>query len=313
MSRYRFRPTRFILASVVLLAMTSLCLWGGWCGAVWAKDKILLQLLDVQFLTWEDNIKTTPVEAVVIRREETVKAPASGQLRLLARHGQRLRAGAPLAEIQGTSSHQVWSPGAGVFCTDLDGLENLLVPDLVDALDMEAVDKVSAPGQVARSEVSSGELIGKLVDNLQPVLVYFQWDDPGAEPAQIWERGSALYFLCEGQQLKGIITEVRSREGGLGLLAEVEQYPECFVYERRQNLEMVTRRVSGWLVPEQALVFKDGQPGLYVVVKNRIQWQPVTARDRLDGKLAVSGENLGQGVRYIQNPRWAKEGAVLNK
>lgn len=313
MGRYKLRPRRFIPAVALLFCALAVTLWGVWYGAAWAKSAVLARLLDVRLLAREEIVKTTPVEGVLIRREETVKAPAPGKLRLLARDGERLRVGAPLAEIQGVSSHKVWSPGAGVFCTHLDGLEGLLVPGMIDVLDMGAVERISNNREVAGGgEVTGGELIGKLVDNLQPVLIYIKLDNPGDDAARLWKKGTAVHLLCNGRELTGGITEVRGGGDGLGMFIEVEKYPESFVHERYQRLELVTRRVAGWLVPERALVFKDGKPGIYVVSKQILRWMPVTARDNVDGKVAISGEGLSEALRYVSNPAWAREGARLD-
>lgn len=314
MGRYRLRSKRFIPAVALLLCILAIVLWGAWYGVTWAKSAVLARLIDVRPLAMEQVVETTTVPGVVVRREVTVKAPGPGELRLLVHDGERLRAGAPVAEIRGVSTQKVYSPGAGVFCTHLDGLEGLLVPGMIDVLDMGAVERINnnrpnPGGEVTGGrEVSGGELIGKLVDNLQPVMIYIELKSAGEDVAGSWRDGAEVRLLFGGRELTGRVAGVRGDGQDPAMFVEVEQYPEDFVHRRFQQLELVTRQASGWLVPERALVFKDGKPGIYVVSKQVLRWMPVTARISLDGKVAIGGEGLSETLHYVSNPALAREG-----
>jgi len=311
--RYRVRPGRFVIALTVMVSLVALAFWGAWSTLAWAKNTVLLNLLEVKFLSQDEIKKTMAVEGLVIRKEEPVKAPASGELRLLARDGERLRLGAPLAQVRGLKEKTVLSPRAGVFCTHPDGLENVLVPGMIDVLDMVRVEKLSNSNpQTTTGEVAAGQIIGKVVDNLGPVLIYIQVDNPDEYTAMLFDKGAAVSLIWEGRELTGTITEARVTDNTASMFVELAEYPENFIHQRRVQLELVTRKIAGWLVPVNAIVFKDGKPGIYLVHKQIIRWEPVTAGNRLEDMIVVSGDHLSESVRYVSNPGWAWEGARLD-
>ncbi|SFR14436.1 HlyD family efflux transporter periplasmic adaptor subunit [Desulfoscipio geothermicus] len=314
MGRYRVRPGRFVIALTVMISLAVLVVWGAWSTLAWAKNTVLLNFLEVKFLTRDEIRKTTAVEGLVIRKEEPVKAPASGELRLLAQDGERLRLGAPLAQVRGVEEKTAWSPRAGVFCTHLDSLESVLIPGMIDVLDMGRVEKLSSSSspQTATGEVAAGQIIGKVVDNLDPVLIYIRVDNPDRYAARLFDKGATVSLLCEGRELTGVITEARVTDNAVNMFVEVAEYPENFIHQRRVQLELVTRKITGWLVPVNAIAFKDGKPGIYVVHKQIVRWVPVTARNRLNDKVVIGGDHLSESVRYVNNPGWAREGARLD-
>lgn len=141
MGKYRVRSSRFIPVLFVLVCGVGLTFWGAWSTLAWAKNNVLLHLLDVQSLVQDEIRETRAVEGLLVKHEELVKTPVAGQLRLLVKDGDRLRTGALLAEISGIADQKIWSPTAGIFCTHLDNLENLLIPGMIDVLDITAVKK----------------------------------------------------------------------------------------------------------------------------------------------------------------------------
>lgn len=312
MGKYRIRPGRFVLAIIFLTCIAVLTFWGLWISLAWAKNMVMLNLLDINFLTQDEIRKTRAISGLVIRKEEPIKAPVPGELHLLAQDGERLPVGAPLAEIRGVSSRTVYSPRAGVLCTHVDGLENLLVPGMINVLDMSAVEKISNSTQTLTGEVDGGQIIGKVVDNLQPVLIYITINELEEFLARSFTKGAVARLIFQGKEITGIITEVRAVDNTISLFLEVLKYPEDFVHERQVQLELVTRRLAGFLVSEKAIVFKDGQPGIYVVSKQEVKWQRVSVKDRLNGMVALSDDSLNNNMRYISNPDWAWEGARLD-
>ncbi len=67
-------------------------------------------------------------------------------------------------------------------------------------------------------------------------------------------------------------------------------------------MNLVGDRVSGYIVPVSSLVEKEGRTGLYIAKKYQQKWVPVKIEGIVDGKAAVTGEDLTAGGRYIANP-----------
>jgi len=310
--KYRVRPGRFIPMLVVLICGVGLTFWGALNTLAWAKNNVLLHLLDVQSLVHDEIWETTEFEGLLVKHEEPVKAPVAGKIRLLVQDGDRLRIGTLLAEISGISDQKIWSPSAGVFCTHLDNLENLLLPGMIDVLDMDEIKKINNSVTPVSDEVAGGQIIGKVVDNLQPLLVFIKATKMDEFVARSFTKDTTVTLLWNDQKLMGKITQASVVNKTLNMFVELSSYPEDFIHERRVQLNLVTRRLTGWLVPEGAIAFKEGNPGLYIIYKQSIRWMPVEVQDRLQGMVAVSSDTLSGSVRYIKKPGWAREGVRLN-
>lgn len=311
MGKYKIRPARFIPALIVTFCITGLFLWALWVSVAWAKSAVLLRMLDIRFMARDEITETAPASGLLIRTEEPFKASAPGELELKVRDGERLRVGTPLAEIKGVEQSTVYSPKSGIFCTHVDGLENLLVPEMIGELDLLAVENIKPVAPPADNTVDSGQYFGKVIDNLQPVFVHIQWENQGPEASRAFRTGETAHLIYKGQELAGQIKDVRSTGSNVYLVVELRDYPDEFVHLRNVNLELVIRKLSGWLVPREAVVFKDGEPGVYVVLRQRLNWVPVSVKDRLDDTVSITGSNLSDALRYISNPDRAREGARL--
>ncbi|MCL2337740.1 MAG: hypothetical protein FWC60_09995, partial [Firmicutes bacterium] len=138
MGRYRIRPARSIPAFIVAACLAGLLLWGLWVSAAWAKNAVMQRVVNIKSLTGDEINETADVTGLVIRTEEPFQAPAAGVLSLKVRDGERVRSGALVAEIKGLYQTEVRSSRAGVFCTHVDGLESLLQPKQIDALNLPA-------------------------------------------------------------------------------------------------------------------------------------------------------------------------------
>lgn len=311
-SKYRIRPVRFICVMFILICVASIGIWSLWVTLTWAKNNMLLNLLDVRFLANNEIRKVRSVDGLLIRQEEPIKASVAGEFKLLVQDGDRLRVGADIAKISGVSDKIVRSPRAGIFCSHIDNLETLLNPDMIDVLDMGEVEKISSNLQVLTEEVDGGQIIGKVMDNLNSILVYIQVDNLEDYVARSFIKEMTIYLIYDGQELTGKVVEARAVDNVLNIFVEIEKYPDNFIHERNVQLELVTRKIKGWLIPEKAVVFKDGKPGIYVVSKQVISWFPVSVTDRLNEMVVVKGDHLSSLVRYVSNPGWAWEGARLD-
>ncbi len=311
MGKYRIRPGRLITGLVVIFCLAGFLAWGLWSAAAWAKTAVITRLLDVSFIARDEFVETITAQCLLIKREELVKSPGAGKLELLARDGERLKAGTPLAKITGVENKTVASTIAGVFCTHVDGLENFLTPDKLGELDLDAIENIKKVEPPENDEVYRGQYIGKVVDNLHPLYVHVKAENPGRETRRFFNTGSGIALLYQGRELAGEIKQVYTNAGNIEIIAELEGYPDELVHRRKAEMKIVTRRLSGWLVPCRALVFKDGEPGLYIVSEKMVQWVPVFVKSRLDDTVAVESDILNDAVRYITNPQLAREGMFL--
>jgi hypothetical protein len=68
-------------------------------------------------------------------------------------------------------------------------------------------------------------------------------------------------------------------------------------------MELVKNELAGFLVPEGAILQKDGIMGLYVLYKQGARWVPVEVVGRTNGQLLINGEGLSPQLQLIVNPR----------
>lgn len=274
------------------------------------------QKADIQLLSKDEVCRTLPLSGMLIKEEVIIKAPASGILKMLVADGQRVRVGEPVLLVQtpggeGAPAREitVYSPRAGVLFTSVDGLEGTLAPVHQDELNIWPLIRsggspTESSNPLVRAE--TGLPIAKVVDNLQPVIYYGLCrevsDMSGLTP------GSVLEVDWQGQTLRARLEEIRAVDGGAEMIFSFHNYPDSFVQQRWLSVNLTTARLSGYLVPLDNLVYREGQPGLLTVYKQRAVWTRVNIEQHLDGKAAVSGFGLDAHTRYIANPRSFKEG-----
>lgn len=84
--------------------------------------------------------------------------------------------------------------------------------------------------------------------------------------------------------------------------------PDHFLRTRVVTLEVLGNRILGYPVPPRALVWREGQPGLFLVKKGRAHWVPVRIAGELKGQIAVEGEGLSPAACYVANPWFVRPG-----
>lgn len=277
----------------------------------------LFKKAEIKLLSKDEVRMTLPLSGMLVKEEVIIKAPATGILKTLVADGRRVRVGEPVVLVQSTGGEgaparevMVYSPRAGVLFTSVDGLEGTLAPAHQDDLNIwpliRSGDGPKEPSEpLARAE--TGLPIAKVVDNLQPILYYGLCREVGDMSGLV--PGVVLEVEWQGQTLRARLEEIRAVDGGAEMIFSIHNYPDSFVQQRWLNVNLTTALLSGYLVPLDALVYREGQPGLLTVYKQRAVWTRVNIEQHLDGMAAVSGSGLDAHTRYIANPRSFKEGA----
>jgi len=301
----RQRPGRWLLIlglSITLLWIIIFFAWGTIAGAV----------TRVKFLSSQEVTRTELLEGILIKEERVVTAPVEGQLQTIVQDGTRLEVGAVAAQVltagEAPGGINIFTPSAGIFCTHLDGLENILSSGNLDILDLSRVEKTSGKITAGKHRVEKGQPVFKIIDNLSPLYIYAEIpkshfpldlaDKPKWLPAT-WENMSLLIKPHK-------LADKGDRWEGIFLLAD---YPESLLHYRRVRLAVTTDRLEGHLVPAGAVVYRDGTPGIYLAVKKKARWVPVKIEGELAGMVAVSGRGLSEETRYVSNPVFTREGS----
>jgi putative membrane fusion protein len=213
----------------------------------------------------------TTVDAIVLREELLLTAPASGNLTQLVAGGKRVRSGTPVASVGGAKLIPEL-PGNVVW--EVDGLEGVTTSALKDATPawFTALPQPE-PRQIADgSSVQAGAPIGRLVVGSDRVLVALvpasaiprQWD-PGqlrvAIPSQNWTGSGA------GVEWKG--------EGAERLLIlHSRELPESLAGVRKVRLDLTFAAYTGTIVPRTAVDVRDGKQGVWIVKNGQRSFLP---------------------------------------
>lgn len=282
-----------------------------WCLGVRVWAWVEPRLVKVEWLSEGRVPLTVSTSGWLMKEEYLLLAPEKGQVRLLARNGERVRAGAAVAELLpaeggGQRKVTVFAPKAGVFCTSVDGLEGVLRRE--NPLDLRAVEKLGMKKVEIEtgSVVDKGQPVGKLVDNLAGMWYWFQKPQDGAAATKLAE-GQWVSLLWQGQSLRARVEKVAQEE----VLLYLPLPPTEFTQQRQVKLELVCEELKGFLIPPEALVNRNGQPGIYVILNRRATWVPVQVLGRVPEKVVITGTNLSPLTRYITNPGWVREGDRL--
>ncbi|KJS02846.1 MAG: hypothetical protein VR68_02270 [Peptococcaceae bacterium BRH_c4a] len=272
-------------------------------------------------LTAGELKKLYMAEGVLIRNETVITSPADGELVLLLKPGERVRAGDNIAEVRTIGedwgiparSALIRATGTGVINLAVDGLEGVLNPAQTDILEVVKLNQVKTKGYAVvregqRIKCSKGQAVLKIVDNLSPLIIALQ--APGGFPAGVMKKGESITMLWENQELTGSIAEnpVVSSTTGQWLVIRLHSYPANLMSIRSSSFELVGGKVSGCIVSAKSLVKKGGQEGLYIMTKQSIHWVPVKVEGAVNDSAAVSGEQIAPGVSYVLNPNWLLTG-----
>ena len=252
--------------------------------------------------------KTYSAEGIIIRDERVINSPADGELVMLVEEGARVRAGDSVAEIKTAGADPgvpvltalVRATRTGLVSFRVDGLEGVLKPGQTDIFDAARLPEIKVEGP-RQKKCSKGQPVLKIIDNLSCLVICARV--PGGLPPEVSKKGD-MSIVREGRETSGRIVDAGSYDGGTQLVLEVFNYPADFLSTRKISIELVGERVSGFIVPSDALAAKDGRQGLYLMDRDEVQWVPVKVDGAVGDRTAVSGADLAPGGRYVINPRW---------
>ena len=309
-SRRRKKSRNLLLKALFFTAL--LC-----CLFFLARQFIISAIYDVQSLTGAEVGETVYMDGILLKDEKVTRAPANGSLRFTQPDGRRLEVGAKAADIEtapeegtGGQTVAVYTDSAGILCSHLDGLESMLTPANTDVLDLPGLEKIADKPVVARTRVEKGQPIFKIIDNLSPVIIYGAIPKP-ALPAGYADKPVWLQAAWNNLALRikpSSLVDKGDRWEGYFLISD---YPESIVHNRKVRLTVTTKQLKGLLAPSGAVVYRAEQPGVYLVVKKKAQWKPIDIEGELAGRIAVSGEGLVEGDRYVSNPVLIREGWLV--
>lgn len=262
-------------------------------------------------------------EFVIIRNEAALSAPFTGRLEILRSEGERVAKDTVMCYLvseDGTSLEKkkrlaFVAPQAGVVSYRIDGYENIFNTQTLAQLNIQNLTdlekRLGAPmsGDAKEKKViPGGSFFVKVIDNLSPSYLYLE-----SAPIPGWEvkKGDSMEIRLEKLEnllLRGSITFVTQNGEKLQLLIRIPDLPETYNLRKIKG-DIITNKYRGTVLSEHCLVEKEGNLGVFVYVRGKVQWKEVTVRGRLNKKVAVEG--LSAADLIITTPQLVREGQVV--
>ncbi|MBO8136651.1 MAG: hypothetical protein H0Z40_00680 [Desulfotomaculum sp.] len=309
------RKKKLLITAVIILALLSILVW---ITAGITRPLLLSYLVKVDTLEQSIVSKEILAAGLLIKKETLLRSPTNGSLELLIKDGERVPAGTAVAKISNTSLSSpagslgklIYAPKAGIACTHIDGLEEVLTPDNINVLELSQIHTIKADLTSNKRTVNKSQPVVKLIDNLEPLIIRLEFDDKML-PAENIKKGNKLKLKYRNYFLTGRIMKCQITKGMQLVVLAVQKYPNEILHLREINFSVLSEELAGLLVPEGALVYRENHPGIYRIHNKRVIWVPVQIQGKLEGKAAVKGSALTNGVRYVLNPELVKEGDLI--
>ncbi|MDA8233388.1 MAG: HlyD family efflux transporter periplasmic adaptor subunit [Clostridia bacterium] len=318
----------FLLALLFITVVAFLAWWG--IGLV--KNAVLTGLVNTINIQQGILEGKTPVEGFIFRNETPVITPVGGIVEFLVPDGERVRVGKPVAEITvpaldnvaGSKVVTVRAPLAGVVSYRIDGLEEIYNPENMAKLPLEKVTGRYQPQDLeddkGETKVERGQVIFKLINNHKPGYIYLRVpkaenkDDILAEGNEI-----NLYLnVKDKSRTPFLVKNIVYDKDYLRMIVGINNLPMELYQSRKIKAQLVTGRYPGYLIPQQALVKKKGQPGIYLVYKGAVVWEPVEIKGEVNQDLAIQADlkklpaktpsRLAPNAIVVINPGYVEEG-----
>lgn len=314
MSRHKRRKQEyrlFVLASLLLFLIGIAVVW--W-GVRFLANRIVARVIEIEQVQWGKLEEVEPVEAWTLRREKLLPVPAGAQLEPVVADGQRVRRGELIARLKqgqldgaaGAADLTVRAPEPGQVCYHVDGLESVLLPELIETMEPDRLWE-ALQQELERDKAPPGGV--KLVDNLQNPAFLLHLDFPVN-----WQAGKTVLKL-KGREISLLVKKIRVRDDQTWAILTALNDTGELAHARKNNLELVEKTYRGYLVPAAALTENAGRQGLYIVYKEIAYFRPVKVKGRVGDLAAVEEEVpegktslLGPGARVVVTPALVSNG-----
>jgi putative membrane fusion protein len=295
------------LGRILVLAVALLFLvWLGRQAYVFC----IAQAIRTESVEWTGLTATYAGQAVIMRNETVVTAPATGSVAWLAAEGTMVHVGSVVARISsavgpGGQQGQVdlSSPAAGDI-DSLDGWEGILTPVNYQRMDLFAlVDSVTKKSQEALADAQSGDPLFKIVDNLSDPYFVIKLD---SKPDDLAIKNSVNLTWGTDGQAEGRVIGLQSRSGAYVVIVDVSQATGDAFSVRALDVKLNMKQGEGFVVPAQALVNNDNEQGVYTRTPLGIRFIRVEVAGSLGGMVALRAQDLQPGMDIVINPDLVK-------
>ena len=238
-------------------------------------------------------------KAIVLHKEEVVVAQSEGNFENMLKDKERTPKGSLLGYYMNSEGKiPLRAAVSGIFTCNTDGLEGVFREVNLQAITPE-VFKYKTAYKIEGQPTQSGQAIYKIVDSLQPtrLLVHFPLDKINFD-IEVKQKVN-IYF--KGKNLgEAQVIEMKEDFGELLVIIEFDGFREDLLSQRYIEVEVVFDSQEGYLIPEKALVEREGKKGIYCLNGEDITFKPVNVVKIKGDMLIVKG--LNENDMLLTNP-----------
>jgi len=304
LSRRMARLERRVKKMTIIKAVMVLCLAVLALGFIYQLgvntrstiSKLGQDIKAVEYGVLEDKLRG---KAIVLRKEEVVLAESEGHFENMLKEKERTPKGSLLGYYMNSQGKTpLRAAVSGIFTCNTDGLEEVFRDVNLQSITPE-VFKYKTTHKIEGQPTQAGQAVYKIVDSLHPtrLLVHLPLDEINFD-VEVKQKVN-IYF--EGKDLgKAEIIEMKKDFGELLIIIEFDGFREDLLSQRYIEIEVVFDSQEGYIIPEKALIEREGKKGIYCLNGEDITFKPVNVIKTKDGMLIVKG--LNENDMLLTNP-----------
>lgn len=293
----------------------------------YAWKAITQSFLQIEFVQSGSVERLIPIEGLVIRDEVLVNATENGSINKIVPEGEKVRINSHIANLstnnidstEGGASGKLRAPIPGLVSYKIDGFEEILTPKIINDLDLEKVNKLTdSEGSSLnnKGKINQGENGVKIINNLGYTYILAEINKEKIDKSILEDSKTLrLQYQDQNKEDKSFrlrIKRIKETNDSFLILLETPYYQHIF-NNRRITLDLLVNSYKGIKVSDNAIVYKNNKPGLYVVVRSIVKWVPVEIVGKNEDMTVVENKKaLTVDSQYIANPELTSEGSNVD-
>ena len=254
-------------------------------------------------------------DSLIFAREKVISAPYSGKLKILVANGQRISQSEIFAQLEafGTTAEgkgvqvDLPAPTAGLMFYWWDGLEKVFTSSILGNSDIKKVFSAAIPKSLGET-LHVGEPVAKIVDNLEGIYCVAKYDSNAIKVTPAKDEKLLVSFA--GFRTTALVRDYKKDEAVTYLVLQLSDLPRGFANSRYLNCVLIPQQYKGIVLPNEAIVTKNGEIGVYVIKTKKTIWQQVRLVGEVRDEIVVEGLDPTQEI--IINPKWVRNGELAN-
>lgn len=257
------------------------------------------EMVEVKYGEVTDGFETS---ALLIREEEIITSPASGEVTVLHEEGKRLHHGSEVIKINKDGREiLLYNHSSGLISYNVDGLEYLTANE-VNKFTPEKFNELERDFRQIESGhwVEKGQPVFRLVDNYS---IYAMIKTSPREASR-YREGEIIFVRAgylEEDMTEGRIIDIQNFSQSALITMKLDRFIDAWLSSRWANIEFIKNIHSGLIVPREAVFNRpEGRGVLVVDSQGEFSFERVKIiRETSDG-MVVEGLEIGDMV--IVNP-----------